>query len=83
MTRIEFDIDGQVFISDLLADEASRTVEALREFLPLESELMFPEIPRENHTVCPSRGDILRYPGYRNEGDTHPLRPDVLREPRR
>lgn len=26
-----------------------------------------PEIPRENHTVYPSRGDVLFYPGYRNE----------------
>jgi len=84
VTQIEFDIDGQVFVADLLEDEAPRSVEALREFLPLESELMhvrwsghatwvnideidLPEIPRENHTVYPSRGDILLYPGYRNE----------------
>ncbi|WP_121744277.1 DUF3830 family protein [Natronorubrum halophilum] len=25
------------------------------------------EVPRENHTVYPSRGDILLYPGYKNE----------------
>jgi hypothetical protein len=25
-----------------------------------------PELPRENHSVYPSRGDILLYPGYRN-----------------
>lgn len=84
VTQLEFDIDGQVFVADLLEDEAPRSVEALREFLPLESELMhvrwsghatwvnideidLPEIPRENHTVYPSRGDILLYPGYRNE----------------
>lgn len=30
-------------------------------------EVHLPEIPRENHTVYPSRGDILLYPGYRNE----------------
>ena len=30
-----------------------------------ETEL--PEIPRENHTVYPSRGDVLLYPGYKNE----------------
>ena len=30
-------------------------------------EIDLPEIPRENHTVYPSRGDILLYPGYRNE----------------
>lgn len=84
VTQLEFDIDGEVFVADLLEDEAPRSVEALREFLPLESELMhvrwsghatwvnideidLPEIPRENHTVYPSRGDILLYPGYRNE----------------
>jgi hypothetical protein len=30
-------------------------------------DLSLPEIPRENHTVYPSRGDVLLYPGYRNE----------------
>lgn len=30
-------------------------------------ELTLPDIPRENHTVYPSRGDVLFYPGYRNE----------------
>lgn len=30
-----------------------------------EHELL--ELPRENHTVYPSRGDILLYPGYRND----------------
>lgn len=30
-------------------------------------EITLPEIPRENHTVYPSRGDVLLYPGYRNE----------------
>ena len=84
MTQLEFDVDGQVFVADLLEDEAPRSVEALREFLPLESELMhvrwsghavwvnideiaLPDVPRENHTVYPSRGDVLFYPGYRNE----------------
>jgi hypothetical protein len=84
VTQLEFDVDGQVFVADLLEDEAPRSVEAFRAFLPLESELMhvrwsghatwvnideidLPEIPRENHTVYPSRGDILLYPGYRNE----------------
>ena len=31
------------------------------------NEIELPEIPRENHTVYPSHGDILLYPGYRNE----------------
>ncbi len=30
-------------------------------------EVDLPDIPRENHTVYPSRGDVLLYPGYRNE----------------
>ena len=30
-------------------------------------EIELPEIPRENHTVYPSAGDLLLYPGYRNE----------------
>lgn len=30
-------------------------------------EVELPELPRENHTAYPSRGDILLYPGYRNE----------------
>ena len=30
-------------------------------------EVKLPDLPRENHTVYPSRGDILLYPGYKNE----------------
>lgn len=30
-------------------------------------EIDLPEIPRENHTVYPSYGDLLLYPGYKNE----------------
>ena len=30
-------------------------------------ELDLSELPRENHTVYPSCGDLLLYPGYRNE----------------
>jgi hypothetical protein len=30
-------------------------------------EIELPSVPRENHTVYPSRGDVLFYPGYRNE----------------
>jgi hypothetical protein len=29
-------------------------------------DVELPELPRENHTVYPSRGDILLYPGYKN-----------------
>ena len=84
MGELEFDIDGDVYTAELLEDEAPESIEAMRDFLPLESDLMhvrwsghatwvnideieLPEIPRENHTVYPSRGDILLYPGYRNE----------------
>ena len=30
-------------------------------------DIDLPEMPRENHTAYPSRGDLLFYPGYRNE----------------
>ena len=30
-------------------------------------EIDLPEVPRENHTVYRSYGDLLLYPGYRNE----------------
>jgi hypothetical protein len=72
------------FEGELHADKAPENVAALRELMPLESELMhvrwsghatwvniddesLPELPRENHTVYPSRGDVLLYPGYKNE----------------
>lgn len=85
MSTLEIDIDGiGTYSAELLEDEAPASIEAMRGFLPIESELMhvrwsghatwvnideieLPEIPRENHTVYPSRGDILLYPGYRNE----------------
>ncbi|ELZ05057.1 hypothetical protein C482_02846 [Natrialba chahannaoensis JCM 10990] len=83
--EIEFE-DGSfdTFSGELLEDEAPKSIETMREFLPLETEVMhvrwsghatwinideidLPDVPRENHTVYPSRGDILFYPGYRNE----------------
>ena len=81
---IELNINGTTLTAELHDDRAPRSVAAVREFLPLESELMHvrwsgiatwinideidpPGIPRENHTVYPSRGDLLLYPGYRNE----------------
>lgn len=30
-------------------------------------EIDLGDVPRENHTVYPSRGDLLLYPGFRNE----------------
>lgn len=85
MSTLELDVDGfGTFVGDLLKGAAPASVDAMREFLPLESELMhvrwsghatwinidevdLPEVPRENHTAYPSRGDVLLYPGYRNE----------------
>jgi hypothetical protein len=84
MARLEIDVDGTVYTGDLFEDRAPVSIETMRDFLPLESELMhvrwsghavwvnideivLPEVPRENHTVYPSRGDVLFYPGYRNE----------------
>lgn len=81
---IKVTINGTTFTAELHEDRAPESVAAVREFLPLESELIhvrwsgiatwinideieLPEIPRENHTVYPSRGDLLLYPGYRNE----------------
>lgn len=84
MAQIEVNVEGTIYKGELLEDCAPISIETMRDFLPLESELMhvrwsghavwanideiqLPEIPRENHTVYPSRGDILFYPGYRNE----------------
>jgi hypothetical protein len=84
MSDLELVVDGEVLTGDLLPDEAPESVAAVREFTPLETELLhvrwsgiatwiqiddidLPEIPRENHTVYPAYGDLLLYPGYRNE----------------
>jgi len=81
---LEIEIGDTTFTAELHEDRAPESVAAVRDFLPLESDLMhvrwsgiatwinideidLPEIPRENHTVYPSRGDLLLYPGYRNE----------------
>ncbi|WP_380676206.1 DUF3830 family protein [Salinigranum sp. GCM10025319] len=81
---LAFDVDGTVYTAELLETEAPESVAALRNLLPLESDLLhvrwsgyatwvnidgheLPELPRENHTVYPSRGDVLLYPGYRND----------------
>jgi hypothetical protein len=81
---IQIEVNDTEFEAELHDDQAPESVKAVRELLPLESELMhvrwsgiatwinideidLPEIPRENHTVYPSRGDLLLYPGYRNE----------------
>lgn len=78
------ELPDRTLTAELLPDEAPKSVAAVREILPLESELMhvrwsghatwinidqieLPNIPRENHTVYPSRGDLLLYPGFKNE----------------
>jgi len=84
MSQLEIEIDGKMYSGELFENRAPKSIEALRGFLPHESEIMhvrwsghatwinideidLPDIPRENHTVYPSRGDLLLYPGYRNE----------------
>jgi len=85
MSTLQIEVDGVgTFSAELFEEKAPASIEAMREFLPLESELMhvrwsghatwinideieLPDVPRENHTVYPSRGDVLFYPGYRNE----------------
>jgi Protein of unknown function (DUF3830) len=84
MSQLELVVDGEILTAELLPNDAPESVAAVKDFLPLESELMhvrwsgiatwinideidLPEIPRENHTVYPSYGDLLLYPGYRNE----------------
>ena len=84
MTTLTIDVEEYSFEAAVHEDVAPESVEAMREFLPLESTLLhvrysgiatwieideidLPELPRENHTAYPSRGDVLLYPGYRNE----------------
>lgn len=84
MSTLELNIAGDVYTAELLENEAPESIATMREFLPLETDVMhvrwsghavwanideidLPDVPRENHTVYPSRGDILFYPGYRNE----------------
>ena len=85
MSTLQIEVDGiGTFSGELFEEKAPESIAAMRELLPLESELMhvrwsshatwinideveLPSVSRENHTVYPSRGDILFYPGYRNE----------------
>jgi len=82
--NLKIEVAEYMFEGELLTERAPKSVEAMHEFLPLESTLLhvrwsgiatwinideieLPEIPRENHTAYPSRGDVLLYPGYKNE----------------
>lgn len=84
MSEIELILEDESYTATLLETAAPESVNAVRDFLPLTSDLMhvrwsgiatwiniddieLPELPRENHTVYPSVGDLLLYPGYRNE----------------
>ena len=84
MSMLAIDIEGETFAGELFEDRAPASIDAMCDFLPLDSELMhvrwsghavwvnideveLPDVPRENHTVYPSRGDVLFYPGFRNE----------------
>jgi hypothetical protein len=84
MSTLELVVNDETYTATLLPSEAPESVAAVREFLPLESDLMHVRwsghatwvnideidlsgVPRENHTVYPSRGDLLLYPGFRNE----------------
>ena len=84
MSSISIKTAVDEFEGELHVDKAPENVAALRDLMPLESELMhvrwsghatwiniddepLPELPRENHTVYPSRGEVLLYPGYKNE----------------
>ncbi|MGD2200547.1 MAG: DUF3830 family protein [Candidatus Bathyarchaeota archaeon] len=77
--RIKITIGGISFVARLLEDETPQTCMAFLEALPLEGDVIqarwsgeavwFPmdkwgiEVPLENHTSHPSRGDLLYYPG--------------------
>jgi hypothetical protein len=99
MSQLELVVDGDVLSAELLPEAAPESVAAVREFTPLDTELMhvrwsghatwinideidLPEIPRENHTVYPSYGDLLLYPGYRNEQEVLvPCGPTCFKSP--
>jgi hypothetical protein len=96
---LEIKINKETFTAELHDDQAPESVAAVRDFLPLKSDLMhvrwsgiatwiniddvdLPEIPRDNHTVYPSRGELLLYPGYRNEQEILlPCGPTCFRSP--
>lgn len=45
-------------------------------------DVELPDLPRENHTVYPSRGDLLLYPGFRNEQEIlFPCGPTCFKSP--
>jgi hypothetical protein len=79
MKTIVLKIAGQCFAARLLDEEAPRTCVAFLSHLPIEGRVIharwsgesvwFPmdamgiEVPAENQTCHPSRGDLLYYPG--------------------
>lgn len=84
MSNLELLVNDHTLTAQLHPDVAPASVAAVKDFLPLHTELQhvrwsghatwinideitLPDVPRENHTVYPSVGDLLLYPGYRNE----------------
>ncbi len=77
--KLRLTIGGMTFIAELLEDEAPETCGALLGALPIKGRVIqarwsgeaawLPmdewgiEVPFENHTSHPSRGDLLYYPG--------------------
>jgi len=77
--KLRLTIGGITFIAEFLEDEAPETCEALLRALPIKGRVIqarwsgeaawLPmdewgiEVPFENHTSHPSRGDLLYYPG--------------------
>ncbi len=77
--KLKISIGGIPFVAELLEDEAPETCKAFLGVLPIRGEVIqarwsgeaawLPmdewgiEVPFENHTSHPSRGDLLYYPG--------------------
>lgn len=77
--RIKITIGGIPFLANLLEDEAPETCQAFLETLPIVGRVIqarwsgeavwLPmnywgiDVPFENHTSHPNRGDLLYYPG--------------------
>jgi hypothetical protein len=77
--KLRITIGGITFIAELLEDEAPETCEAFLNTVPIRGRAIqarwsgeavwLPmdewgiEVPFENHTSHPSRGDLLYYPG--------------------
>jgi hypothetical protein len=77
--KLRLTIGDFTFIAELHVEEAPNTCDAILDALPIEGKVIqarwsgeavwFPmdefdiEVPQENATIHPSRGDLLYYPG--------------------